>query len=43
MIRPIPGSYSVVVTATGFSPTCGTRFVRHDTASVVVDQKGRIG
>jgi Mg-chelatase subunit ChlD len=39
----IPGSYSVVVTATGFSPTCGTRFVRHDMASVVVSSRGRIG
>ncbi len=39
----IPGSYSVVVTATGFSPTCGTRFVRHDMASVVVADRGRIG
>lgn len=39
----IPGSYSVLVTATGFSPTCGTRFVRHDMASVVVGEKGRIG
>ena len=34
-----PGSYSVMVTATGFSPTCGTRFVRHDMASVVVGSR----
>jgi subtilisin family serine protease/Mg-chelatase subunit ChlD len=39
----IPGSYNVIVTATGFSPTCGTRFVRHDMASVVVGEKRRIG
>ena len=39
----IPGSYSVLVTATGFSPTCGTRFVRHDMASVAVGDSGRIG
>ncbi|MEV4512327.1 S8 family serine peptidase [Dactylosporangium sp. NPDC049525] len=32
----IPGSYSVAVTATGFSPTCNTRFVRMDLASVAV-------
>ncbi|RMB61618.1 S8 family serine peptidase [Tessaracoccus antarcticus] len=36
----IPGSYSVTVTATGFSPTCQTRFVRKDFASVVVVDKG---
>ncbi len=32
----IPGSYSVTVTATGFSPSCNTRFVRKDFASVAV-------
>lgn len=36
----IPGSYSVTVTATGFSPTCNTRFVRKDFASVAVLDKG---
>jgi hypothetical protein len=36
----IPGSYSVTVTATGFSPTCNTRFVRKDFASVAVVDKG---
>jgi subtilisin family serine protease len=36
----IPGSYSVNVTATGFSPTCNTRFVRKDLASVAVIDKG---
>ena len=36
----IPGSYSVTVTATGFSPTCKTRFVRKDFASVAVSDKG---
>ena len=36
----IPGSYSVTVTATGFSPTCNTRFVRKDFASVAVADKG---
>ena len=32
----IPGSYTVRLTAAGLSATCGTRFVRHDMASVVV-------
>ena len=32
----IPGSYSITVTATGFSPTCNSRFVRKDFASVAV-------
>lgn len=36
----IPGSYSIHVTATGFSRTCNTRFVRKDLASVVVLDKG---
>ena len=36
----IPGSYSVTVTATGFSPACNTRFVRKDFASVAVVDKG---
>ena len=36
----IPGSYSVTVTATGFSPTCNTRFVRKDLASIAVVDKG---
>jgi subtilisin family serine protease len=36
----IPGSYSVTVTAIGFSPTCNTRFVRKDFASVAVVDKG---
>jgi hypothetical protein len=36
----IPGSYSVTVVATGFSPTCNTRFVRKDFASVAVVDKG---
>jgi subtilisin family serine protease len=36
----IPGSYSVTVTATGFSPTCNTRFVRKDFASLAVVDKG---
>jgi hypothetical protein len=36
----VPGSYSVTVTATGFSPTCNTRFVRKDFASVAVVDKG---
>lgn len=36
----IPGSYSVAVTAVGFSPTCKSRFVRKDFASVAVIDKG---
>ena len=36
----VPGSYSVNVTATGFSPTCNRRFVRKDFASVTVGGKG---
>ena len=36
----IPGSYSFTITATGFSPTCKTRFVRKDFASVAVVDKG---
>lgn len=36
----IPGSYSVTVTATGFGPSCNTRFVRKDFASVAVIDKG---
>lgn len=36
----IPGSYSLKVTATGFSPICNTRFVRKDFASVAVVDKG---
>jgi hypothetical protein len=35
----IPGSYSVAVTATGFSPTCNSRFVRKDLASIAVVDK----
>jgi hypothetical protein len=34
-----PGSYSVTVTAAGFSSTCQTRFVRKDFASVAVVDK----
>jgi hypothetical protein len=36
----VPGSYTVQVTASGFSPTCNSRFVRRDLLSVVVDKKG---
>jgi hypothetical protein len=36
----IPGSYAVQVTATGFSTSCKTRFVRKDFASVAVLDKG---
>ena len=36
----IPGSYIVTVTATGVSPACGTRFVRKDSASFTVVDKG---
>ncbi len=36
----IPGSYSVTLTATGFSPTCKTRFVRKDCASIAVVDRG---
>jgi hypothetical protein len=32
----IPGSYTVKVMATGFSPECNSRFVRHDLVSVIV-------
>lgn len=35
-----PGSYSIEITAVGFSPTCGTRFVRKDLVSVVVGKRG---
>lgn len=35
----VPGSYSVSVTASGFSPRCGTRFVRKDFASFVVSER----
>jgi subtilisin family serine protease/Mg-chelatase subunit ChlD len=35
-----PGSYSVNVTATGFSPTCNTRFVRKEFVSVAVIDQG---
>lgn len=35
----IPGSYTVRLTATGFSPTCGTRFVRQDMASLFVGDR----
>ena len=35
----VPGSYSVQVTATGFSPACNSRFVRHDLLSVLVAEK----
>jgi len=31
-----PGSYTMRVTATGFSPRCNSRFVRHDMVSAVV-------
>ncbi|MDO5734844.1 MAG: S8 family serine peptidase [Propionibacteriaceae bacterium] len=37
----IPGSYSVAVTAVGFSPSCKTRFVRKEFASVAVIDKRR--
>jgi subtilisin family serine protease/Mg-chelatase subunit ChlD len=33
----VPGSYSIAVTASGFSQSCRSRFVRHDLLSVVVD------
>jgi subtilisin family serine protease/Mg-chelatase subunit ChlD len=36
----IPGSYSFTIMATGFSPSCNTRFVRKDFASVVVVGRG---
>jgi hypothetical protein len=36
----VPGSYMVKVTATGFSPGCNTRFVRHDLRSLVVSEIG---
>ncbi len=39
----LPGSYSVAVTAAGFSPACGTRFVRKDLVSVVVGDRKRRG
>ncbi len=35
----IPGSYSVNVTASGFSVRCGTRFVRKDFASFIVSER----
>lgn len=35
-----PGSYTVEVTAAGFSPACRTRFVRKDLVSVVVGKRG---
>ncbi|UZN02777.1 S8 family serine peptidase [Cellulomonas sp. S1-8] len=35
----VAGSYSVAVTASGFSPICGTRFVRKGFASVAVLDK----
>lgn len=34
------GSYTVQVTAAGFSPACDTRFVRKDLVSVVVGKRG---
>lgn len=36
----LPGSYTVQVTAAGFSPACKSRFVRHDLLSVVVVERG---
>ena len=36
----VPGSYSIEVIATGFSPSCRSRFVRRDLVSVVVDAPG---
>jgi subtilisin family serine protease len=36
----VPGSYTMQVTAAGFSPACKSRFVRHDLLSVVVTPKG---
>jgi subtilisin family serine protease/Mg-chelatase subunit ChlD len=36
----VPGSHTVQVTASGFSPACNSRFVRHDLVSVVVAEKG---
>ena len=36
----VPGSYTVQITATGFSPACKSRFVRHDLLSVVLTPKG---
>ena len=35
----VPGSYTVQITAAGFSPACKSRFVLHDLLSVVVDKK----
>jgi hypothetical protein len=32
----VPGSYTVQITAAGFSPVCNSSFVRHDLLSVVV-------
>ncbi len=37
----VPGSYTVLVSATGFSPICKSRFVRHDLLSIVVAEKGK--
>jgi len=36
----VPGSYTIAVTATGFSPSCSSRFVRRDLVSVVVEESG---
>jgi Mg-chelatase subunit ChlD len=36
----IPGSYTMRVTASGFSPRCNSRFVRHDMVSAVVTERG---
>lgn len=36
----VPGSYTVQVTAAGFSTSCKSRFVRHDLLSVVAHEKG---
>lgn len=36
----LPGSYTLAVTAAGYSPACGTRFVRKDLVSVAVGKRG---
>jgi hypothetical protein len=38
-LTKVPGSYSVQITATGFSPSCNSRFVRHDLLSVAVAER----
>ena len=36
----IPGSYTIQVTASGFSPACNSRFMRHNLLSVASVQRG---